>query len=571
MKSKSSILFRSMLLLFSLLLCGCGGDSSGNNTTESINTPGNIIGGVASKGIISEGVVTIYAVNEDGSLGEELGSAQTDANGKYSIDIGDHSDPVVIIVTGGSYTDEATGVTVDNTKLRAFIPAVNGNEKAAVTPVTEIAVQIAGETYTLERINNANAAVAVLLGGADIVETQPQDIDGDLSGATDAEKAYTMLLAAISQMIEDGCAVDVADAVAQISADLADDGQLGSLIADKIIQDDEHFGGFQEDNTGFTGDLLREALANFIASDENNTGLVQEDIALDEALDEAVVKFILTMEESEYDGDDMLDERITYTYDANGNTSIFEQDGMWDDDIVINGDVNYRINYTYNDAGRVTQEDQDNNGDGTINYRKVFTYDANGNMTLEQIDSNADETFNYIVAYTYDANGNKTLQEYDTDGDSTVDLSYSYTYDADNNMTMQERDTNADSVVDLRYTYTYDADGHRTGFESDGANNEPPDGIANTRSTYTYGENGKMATQQSDTNGDGTFNMLGSFTYNEDGNKTMFEYDYGVLGVVDERTTCTFDVYGNRTSCEYDDQVDGVIDQSTKYTWTQVQ
>ena len=207
MNAKDLTRYAGILLLTSLLVAGCGsggsGSSSGNNATS------NVIEGVASKGIISDGLVTIYAVNEDGSQGEELGSAQTDANGKYSINVGGHKKSAVIVVTGGSYTDEATGLTVDNTRLRAVIPEVNGKEESAVTPLTEIAVQLAGGTYTLSRINNDNAAVAVLIGGADITETQPQDIEGDLSGVTNAEKVYTIFFAAISQMVEDGGVADV--------------------------------------------------------------------------------------------------------------------------------------------------------------------------------------------------------------------------------------------------------------------------------------------------------------------------------------------------------------------------
>ncbi len=303
-KTIGSILFGGallggILLLFSLLLLGCGGGGDTTDTSDNDSPQVRAVEGVASKGIISGGWVTIYAVNEDGSLGEELGSAQTDADGHYSIDIGDHDRPVVIEVTGGLYTDEATGVTVDNTKLRAFIPPVNGTEKAAVTPLTEIAVQLADETYILSRINNANAAVAVLMGGADITDTQPPDIEGDLSNASDEEKDYAMLLAAISQMIEDGIATDIANAITMIKDDLADDGELTFEM------------GIFTGPSGL-GVLLQQALGNFIDSAENNTGLEMDDVTIDEALDDAVAQPYF------FEGDDGVNGAELWVSDGTG-------------------------------------------------------------------------------------------------------------------------------------------------------------------------------------------------------------------------------------------------------------
>ena len=249
-----------LICLACLVLAGCSSGSSSSGESGSYS-----ISGVASKGIINNGLVRANAVNNDGTIGVELGSDMTDISGQYSIATGDHDGPVILEVTGGSYTDEATGLLVNNINLRAVIPAVNGNRKVAITPLTEIAVQIAGSTLTLTQINNANAAVSVLIGGADVTETQPQDINGDLSSASQSEKDYTMVLAAVSQMIEDGSATDVATAITMISNDLNDDGFLAV------------------DGTG-AGDLLTDALGNFVASAENNTGLSVDDIALDENL-----------------------------------------------------------------------------------------------------------------------------------------------------------------------------------------------------------------------------------------------------------------------------------------------
>ena len=509
MNAKYLILNVGILLLTSLLLVGCGGgseSSSGNSATN------NVIEGVASKGIIDGGIATAYAVNDDGTRGAELGSDQTDANGQYRIDLGNYNGPVLVEVTGGSYTDEATDSIVANIKLRAAVPAVNGNTKVAVTPLTEIAVQIAGATYNATRINNANAAVAILIGGADITTTQPPDIRGDLSGATPEEKNNTMVLAAISQMIEDGSASDVADAVAIIRDDIADDGNLAF-------------------NGNGTGSVIQGALGNFIASADNNTGLTGDDITLDEAIDSAA-KYLIETEATDSNADGVVDRTTTYTYeyDAEGHMvmkqELNDRVGQSDMDYIysynnlgqLTGEVQYMqpddvyggtTTYIYDDAGNLTEKHIDFYDNGITDRLYIYTYDAVGNMILESDDRDNNGTPNTYKYYTYDAAGNQIMSELDTLANGSLDSRSIFTYDANGNMIMTEWDTHANDSVDQRYTYTCDADGNRIMEERD--NNL--DDIVDDRVTWTYDSYGNMDTYEFDSGANGTIDIIRTYTW----------------------------------------------------------
>jgi len=518
MKNKSPALPIGIFLLIGLLASGCGGSDSASDS--------GIIQGVASKGLINDGTVTVFAVNVDGTIGTELGSGQTDADGQYSIDVGDYYGPVLVVVTGGTYTDEATGLPVANNQLRAAIPAVGGTVEVAVTPLTEIAVQLAGATLTVSQINNSNAAVAVLIGGADITETQPPDINGDMSGNTDAEKDYTMILAAISQMVEDGSATDVEDAIAIIKGDLEGDGQLT-------------FDGVS------TGDALQGAVENFLVSDENTTGLTLASITLDDNIHEAG-KFILTIEEWDDDINDgeidagEIDKVFTYTYDADGKLTMTEQDGDYAESDPPNGTANHRTTYTYDEDGNMTFEWFDFGADDFYSASDdyfYYTYDDDGNMTLYERDSNHNGVgVDYRRIHTYDANGNNTMIEYDTSNNGKVNYRVTFSYDADGNMYLKEIDTTADGDAEYTIEYSYDENGNIT--TEDDLDGE---GAVGGRIYYSYGANGKLSTKENDSDMSGEpFYQVETYIYDAYGNMTRYR-------ILEEGTTA-----------------------ETKYTWEQL-
>jgi len=235
---KVSILFIAILSAFALILTGCGGGGGGDRST---------ISGLASKGPISGGTVTVFALNADGSKGNQLGTATTGADGMYSVNIGSYTGNVLVEVTGGTYTDEATGDSQTNTTLRAALSGVSGKVSVAVTPLTEIAYQLIGSTLSIDQ---ANSLISSMIG-INIVNTMPVDVTSAeaSSKATVDQINYGLMLATISQMVKDGKATDVSDAISKIKNDLLDN---------------------KLDTTG--SDLLN-SLTTFIASGNNHSGV----------------------------------------------------------------------------------------------------------------------------------------------------------------------------------------------------------------------------------------------------------------------------------------------------------
>lgn len=118
---KLNVMLALILLIGSLtLLNGCGGGGSGETTSATSGT----ISGTAVKGPVDGGTVTAYAV-ANGAMGAQLASGTTDAQGNFQISIGAYSGPVMLQLSSGTFTDEATG---------AAMTMSPGDVMTAVTP-----------------------------------------------------------------------------------------------------------------------------------------------------------------------------------------------------------------------------------------------------------------------------------------------------------------------------------------------------------------------------------------------------------------------------------------------------
>lgn len=147
------------IALFSALVMGCtkketsmtGGPPAGEATLR----------GAALLGPVAGATVTVYALLADGTRGAVLGTTTTDAAGNYSLKITYVGGPVEVVITGGTYVDEATGKTVTNdTELLARLASVD--TKVAGTAVASAMSTIAARNSdgTPEKITAANRAVA---------------------------------------------------------------------------------------------------------------------------------------------------------------------------------------------------------------------------------------------------------------------------------------------------------------------------------------------------------------------------------------------------------------------------
>lgn len=209
-----------LLVLTCLVAAACGGgddDSPAASTTVS---------GVASKGPILGGTVNVYGVNANGTRGALLGTTTTSlTDGSYQVSNLGYNGNIIVEVTSGTYVDEATGAVLANPGLKAALPSASGPVSVAVTPLTDVAFkQMSSATggFTTTNISNANAVVSTAFG-VDIIGTQPVNATNAtaVAGAGQAAIDYGVALAAISQMVSNGAATSVTNAIQMIQADLS--------------------------------------------------------------------------------------------------------------------------------------------------------------------------------------------------------------------------------------------------------------------------------------------------------------------------------------------------------------
>lgn len=238
--------------------CGVGGFQGPDNTNSSSSAPNALLKGVVgqvSKGPVAGGQVKIYNLNSDGSVGQLLKTTTTNAFGQYTTHA-NISGPSLFVVTGGSYTDEATGQTMtisSDTPLRAAKDTVSETMTVAVTPLTELAVRQASKLLIATNIASANQLVSGIFK-FDIIATQPlaptQDDFADIY-ADQTQKDYALALAAISQMAGDYYNGSIAAVLAAMTYDLTAGTTLGQI----------------------TGTQFQAALKKFLASSGNTTGV----------------------------------------------------------------------------------------------------------------------------------------------------------------------------------------------------------------------------------------------------------------------------------------------------------
>lgn len=256
----------AVVSVFGLILSGCGGGSTEND--PGIENTGSFTGiefsGKAAKGIIENGVITAEELDTDGIPKGVVGSTTTDSLGAYKIEINDEytGGPILVAITKGDSTqmkcdvsvgcgtrmddlaDSSGNSTVDfgewykpsNLSMTALVSGATANDVIGVnlTPYTHLAAQIAlaSESLDAQTISNANSEISNLLGGIDILNTQPIDITN--ATARDTASATETTYAALSSAIAILAGVDVnkePDINSALSR-LVSSFSIGSLVAD---------------------------------------------------------------------------------------------------------------------------------------------------------------------------------------------------------------------------------------------------------------------------------------------------------------------------------------------------
>lgn len=146
----------------------------------------------------------------------------------------------LISCVGGTYVDEATGLTLDAPNTRAVVD-VASDATFTVSPLTEIATQLAEAAGDLNTaISTHNLAVGVIFGipedisaGASsaIYTTAPTDL-ATTAASDNLAGRYAVALALISQLDANDANADAATIIAALSTDLADGTFSTSAVAD---------------------------------------------------------------------------------------------------------------------------------------------------------------------------------------------------------------------------------------------------------------------------------------------------------------------------------------------------
>lgn len=218
--------------------------------------PSTLITGVASAGPINFGLVTAYAIRSGAvDTTSPLGQEPTDPSGNFAVNVGTYEGPVVLRVTGGTFTDESSGALVSlKTPLRALISnaTTTGLNRVAVTPLTELAAvkTVSAGNITAQAIDDANAEIASFFNLNDIITTLP-----NVAGTGD-EKKYAVFLGVFSQFVNNNKKGDetLDDALSRLMAIISDDmGVEGGVSTATMIGINTSISDFESSGKNTTG------------------------------------------------------------------------------------------------------------------------------------------------------------------------------------------------------------------------------------------------------------------------------------------------------------------------------
>jgi len=242
---KLIVVLLSAILVFSLtLIAGCGGGGGGTAAVDGGgNTPGvsGTVSGTAVKGPVANATVTAFSINPNGTVGGQIGTGKTDAQGNFSVNVGDYSGPMMLQMTGGSYMDEATGINVNmgqNDSLTSMIPSMTAGSMMSgiqMTPLTSMAqnmAQFMQGGMTSANMTAANNAIGQYFSVNNVLFTSPINplVQNAGNGADQNMKNYGMTIAAMSQYANTMGMAYSSNIVSSMMNDVADgnmDGMMG--------------------------------------------------------------------------------------------------------------------------------------------------------------------------------------------------------------------------------------------------------------------------------------------------------------------------------------------------------
>ena len=278
----------SAMVMTLLIATACGG--GGGTTDAGVGSGGTgYISGDVTKGPVGGATIKAHAIS-GGQVGAEIGTATTDTNGDFTMNIGSYTGPVILLVGGGTYIDEATGASMamaSGDVMTAVLPTIAAATTTSgiqVTPVTSMAQTRAMSMscgMTDANIAAANAAMGNYFQIGDILHVQPLNplVAGSGAGASQAAKNYGMTLAAMSEYAK-GLGMPVSSAIVTAMMSDAADGVMDGMMGGNSISmpmGGMMGGGMMASTAGTSG--LSTAMTNFMNSAANLSGMKPADMA----------------------------------------------------------------------------------------------------------------------------------------------------------------------------------------------------------------------------------------------------------------------------------------------------
>ncbi len=184
-------------------------------------------------GLVDGALCEISAIDASGVAGSMPLASGTTASGLVNFgSLIPVDGPAFISCTGGTYTDESTGLTLDAPPTRAVVSATS-DAVFTVSPLTELATQLAlaaGDLNTA--LTTYNTAIGVNFGVAgDITTIAPTDLASTAASNDDAGR-YATALALISQLDANDAVATAGDIISGLGTDLSDGTFSQSSIDD---------------------------------------------------------------------------------------------------------------------------------------------------------------------------------------------------------------------------------------------------------------------------------------------------------------------------------------------------
>ena len=279
-QNKSGVVTATMQTLMNQLN-GSNGQMMGTGGTGSSN---GMMSGTAFIGPMSQGTVTAYAI-AGGMKGAQLASTAIGANGAFSMPIGSYAGPVMLQVSGGTYTDEAAGTTMtmgSSDLMTAVLPTIASGATTSgivITPLSSMAqARAAGMSGGMSdaNINSANAGVGGYFMVSDILHAMPIDprASGSGTGATQDQQYCGVAIAAMSQYAKGLGMTSSSGFVTAMMSD-ASDGMMNGMSGSTQISMGGGMmmgsGNMMQPTAGTSG--LATAMTNFLGSSANMSGL----------------------------------------------------------------------------------------------------------------------------------------------------------------------------------------------------------------------------------------------------------------------------------------------------------